>query len=322
MKTVLSLLFFFLVVNSRAGASEELHLWISSATDNHNIDWLKSKTDFENYTSDNYKHCTSVSAFLLQFRPKKPTKGELEYKLINSDKYEAFKLMGQESKVILKELEDFLLELIMTHKLYTSQNSFTYSWIYLRHLNTLPLNDTSPNAMTDELLKLQVFTQLEGDLFEKLSLLILSRKIFFENEYITSDILISQLPKNPIKYIKSKEKDNRKTEADDDSNRVGIFQEVEPQFIGGMANLSTFIQLNVSYPEEAKKKYQQGVVYVQFVVGIHGNIEDIGIAKGVSSSLDQEAFRVVSMMPEWLPGMQNNVNVKVNFTLPINFQIN
>jgi protein TonB len=35
--------------------------------------------------------------------------------------------------------------------------------------------------------------------------------------------------------------------------------------------------------------------------------------------LDAEATRVVNAMPKWKPGKMGNKNVRVRFTLPINF---
>lgn len=44
--------------------------------------------------------------------------------------------------------------------------------------------------------------------------------------------------------------------------------------------------------------------------------------RGVDPSLDAEALRVVSSMPDWKPGKQDGKAVSVSYTVPINFALN
>lgn len=103
--------------------------------------------------------------------------------------------------------------------------------------------------------------------------------------------------------------------------KVYDFVEVEPSFPGGAAAMQEWIKSKVEYPELAREMGEQGIVYVKFVVGSDGSIQDVKIAKGVSDALDAEAKRVVKAMPRWTPGEQAGKPVKVNFTLPINFKL-
>ena len=48
---------------------------------------------------------------------------------------------------------------------------------------------------------------------------------------------------------------------------------------------------------------------------------DPKIQQGVSPSIDAEAIRVVKSMPNWIPGEQRGQKVRVQYTLPINFNI-
>jgi periplasmic protein TonB len=59
-----------------------------------------------------------------------------------------------------------------------------------------------------------------------------------------------------------------------------------------------------------------------FVVERDGSLTDIKVAKSVSPEIDAEAMRVLKMAPKWKPGQQAGQNVRVQFTLPINFQLN
>jgi len=98
-----------------------------------------------------------------------------------------------------------------------------------------------------------------------------------------------------------------------------IFDVVEeqPEYPGGTQELYNFIGKNFKYPEMARAANVQGKVYVSFVVGKDGSIEDVKILRGLGSGLDEEASRVVKMMPKWTPGKQRGKNVKVRYNLPI-----
>ncbi len=64
----------------------------------------------------------------------------------------------------------------------------------------------------------------------------------------------------------------------------------------------------------------QGKVFVEFVLNRKGKIIDVAIKKGVSKDLDDEAMRVVSSMPDWIPGEKDGKKVKVMYIVPINFR--
>ena len=46
------------------------------------------------------------------------------------------------------------------------------------------------------------------------------------------------------------------------------------------------------------------------------------MVRGVSPLLDQEALRVVGIMPKWNPGKQRGQAVRVQYTLPVMFSLN
>lgn len=94
-----------------------------------------------------------------------------------------------------------------------------------------------------------------------------------------------------------------------------------PQFPGGDAARVTYMIENIKYPETAKNKGLQGTVYVSFVVEKDGRITNTKVIKGVESSLDAEAFRVVSAMPKWKPGTDKGKPVRVQFNMPIQFKL-
>ena len=99
------------------------------------------------------------------------------------------------------------------------------------------------------------------------------------------------------------------------------FAEEEPEFPGGEAAMNEFIQNNVEYPQNAIEMGEQGIVYVQFIVDKTGSINNVEVVRGVSTSLDNEAKRVIRKMPKWNPGKQNGELVNVRFTIPISFKL-
>lgn len=102
------------------------------------------------------------------------------------------------------------------------------------------------------------------------------------------------------------------------------FQLVEekPSFNGGNANeFSKWVNSRLVYPEIAKENGVQGRVTLQFTVNADGSVSNVKVLRGVDSSLDKEAVRVVSSSPKWKPGKQRDRAVKVTYTFPVIFQL-
>ena len=102
------------------------------------------------------------------------------------------------------------------------------------------------------------------------------------------------------------------------------FQLVEekPSFNGGDANeFSKWVNSRLVYPQIAKENGVQGRVTLQFTVNADGSVSNVKVLRGVDSSLDKEAVRVVSSSPKWKPGKQRDRAVKVTYTFPVIFQL-
>ena len=100
-----------------------------------------------------------------------------------------------------------------------------------------------------------------------------------------------------------------------------IFTAVEQQaeFPGGIPAFAKFLQKNLKYPAAAQRANVQGKVYVQFVVNTDGSIQGVEVLKSVGFGCDEEAVRVIKMVPKWNPGKQSGRPVRSRFTVPINF---
>ena len=105
-----------------------------------------------------------------------------------------------------------------------------------------------------------------------------------------------------------------------DSNYIFTIVQQMPQYPD---DLNKFLVDNIKYPEKEKEKNITGSVYVTFVVERDGSITGIKVLRGVLNGpgLDTEAVRVISKMKKWSPGMQNGVRVRVQYTIPIKFQL-
>ena len=102
-----------------------------------------------------------------------------------------------------------------------------------------------------------------------------------------------------------------------------IFTIVEsmPEFPGGEEARMKFLLQNIKYPQIARESGIQGVVYVTFVVEPDGSITNVKVIRGIGGGCDEEAVRVVKMMPKWIPGNQRGKPVRVQFNMPIKFTL-
>jgi protein TonB len=110
-------------------------------------------------------------------------------------------------------------------------------------------------------------------------------------------------------------------EAEEEEEETEVFFIVEdmPEFPGGELALRKWIANEIKYPVIAQENGIQGKVYVTFVVGKDGSVNNATVARGVDPSLDKEALRVVNALPKWKPGKQRGKPVNVSYTVPINF---
>ena len=105
--------------------------------------------------------------------------------------------------------------------------------------------------------------------------------------------------------------------------RSEIFTIVDqmPQFPTGEDGLGRLIGEYMRYPSQAKEENIQGRILCSFIVRKDGTVSDIEVVNGLNHELDNEALRVLSMMPKWTPGKNDNKTVSVKCILPIDFTI-
>ncbi len=101
-----------------------------------------------------------------------------------------------------------------------------------------------------------------------------------------------------------------------------IAAEKMPSFPGGEGAMYNYLNNRIKYPRQARDYEIEGKVYVQFVVDQKGKLNNPKVVKGIGYGCDQEAIRIVKLMPQWEAGKQNQQNVPVIYTLPITFRLN
>ena len=102
-----------------------------------------------------------------------------------------------------------------------------------------------------------------------------------------------------------------------------IFTIVEhrPEPEGGMAAFYGFVSEHIEYPSVARRTGIKGKVFVEFVVERNGSLTDIKVVKGIGGGCDEEAVRVLGMVPPWNPGKQRGKPVRVRMIIPIHFTL-
>ena len=101
-----------------------------------------------------------------------------------------------------------------------------------------------------------------------------------------------------------------------------ILVEVMPEFRGGDDARLKFLMENVFYPKKAREEKLQGKVYVGFIVEADGSLTNFSIIRSSGHSvLDEEALRVVKLMPNWIPGKQRGKPVRVQYMMHIIFSL-
>ena len=94
-------------------------------------------------------------------------------------------------------------------------------------------------------------------------------------------------------------------------------------FPGGEDNLYKFLNKNINYPIDEKNKGISGTVYITFEVDTDGRIINIEKVLGVKNGIgcDNDAIRVIRLMPNWIPGKEDGELVKTRFNLPIRYTL-
>lgn len=95
--------------------------------------------------------------------------------------------------------------------------------------------------------------------------------------------------------------------------------DVKPQFPGGTDEFYKFIAKNYQMPKVDKFS---GKVYVTFIIEIDGSLTGIKVLRDIGYGTGEEAIRVLSKCPKWIPGEHNGQKVRCTYSLPISLKTN
>ncbi len=250
------------------------------------------------------------------------------------------------SGVNIRQYQTLLIRKAIANTNYAFANSFNHSLLKKR-ITMMDRAKSNPWMRTKALLLIPV-SALALSAFATPDLNVLAEKVMETNEKIIrirktlAYLQTLRIPPYEIARILAERKEREKKYAEEiretiklNSGKVSkVYDVVEekkqaydvveemPKFPGGMQALIQYLTKTIKYPEESEAKGEQGRVVCTFVVEADGKVSNTMIAKGVAPALDKEAERVVSSMPNWIPGKQNGQNVRVNYTLPITFVVN
>ncbi|MBA3829747.1 MAG: TonB family protein [Taibaiella sp.] len=93
---------------------------------------------------------------------------------------------------------------------------------------------------------------------------------------------------------------------------------IKPHFKGDM---DAFIKANMHYPKDALRKHIQGTVRVYINVDTHGYIHNAEVTHHVCPSIDEEALRIIGLMPPWEPTMLKGKPTKGRLSIDIVFKV-
>lgn len=143
-------------------------------------------------------------------------------------------------------------------------------------------------------------------------------------QYANSPTLMGLIARDDTDSTSCKKEMVAKSESDDDDDdmiMVGmIADEHRAEFPGGDRTLLDFLKSNLVYPKVAQDSSIQGRVIVRFTIEKDGSITDVEVARSVYPALDEEAVRVVCMMPKWKPATKKGEPIRCKYNIACPFQ--
>jgi hypothetical protein len=113
------------------------------------------------------------------------------------------------------------------------------------------------------------------------------------------------------------------TTMQDDDNKVFVKVEVEPAFPGGVMEWRKYLERNIDPTVPVKNGAKAGTytVVVQFIVHKDGRVSDVRALTNHGFGMEEEAMRMISKGPHWIPAIQNGHQVTAYRKQPITFVV-
>ena len=113
----------------------------------------------------------------------------------------------------------------------------------------------------------------------------------------------------------------RDAPGENNENTPFVVVEEMPEFPGGESAMSSWIYKNLKYPPEARNQKLEGSVRLRFLIDKKGKIQEIVVRNSDNPLFDNEAKRIISIMPDWKPGKQGGKLVDVYKMVTIDFKL-
>ncbi len=120
--------------------------------------------------------------------------------------------------------------------------------------------------------------------------------------------------------VKKKEKEPEVSAKTNTVAAVVLPESCAPSFKGGKKAMAGFINQNLIYPNNADKNGIRGTVDFSCIVTKDGKLKDIKMIKALGFGCNEEALRLVKLMPDWDPGRANNQAVDMPAVFSITFK--
>ena len=333
-RNIYSLICLFRLIHS--GKHEKLEKGVTLVVHNQEIapfSWMKyiviSRKDLEENGREilihemahiHHRHSVDllVADICIFFQWFNPGAWLLKQELQNVHEYEADETVINEG-VNAKEYQLLLIKKAVGTRLYSMANSFNHSklkkritmmlkeksnpWARLKYLYVLPLAAIAVTAFARPEIseKMEEISAVKvNDLAEIVQEKVLQDTVKVSKDEKKDDLVVSG--------VKSKEEEE-----------IVIFEVVEqmPEYPGGMSAPQKYLSEKIA--GSPMKGKAGGRVMVGFTVAETGKIKDVRVLQSDEASLNQEAERIVSEMPDWIPGKQRGRPVPVKYTVPIRF---
>lgn len=163
--------------------------------------------------------------------------------------------------------------------------------------------------------------KVETPVVEKLPVTVPSTQIF-DNEFLNNIKITGNNNSTPTITLTGKSIPTLTFDPDlgtaPEMETVVKYPDREAEFIG---NWPEFLQKGISYPDIDRERGESGTVFVNFIVERDGSLSNVKVLNKnkVSSTLQNEAVRVVKSSPKWKPGINNGEMVRTYMTVKINF---
>ncbi len=242
----------------------------------------------------------------------------LKQELQNIHEYEADETVINEG-VNAKEYQLLLIKKAVGTRLYSMANSFNHSklkkritmmlkeksspWARLKYLYVLPLAAIAVTAFA------------RPEISEKVE------EISAVKVNDLAEIVQEKVLQDTVKVSKAVKKADPKVAATEkkEEEEIVIFEVVEqmPEYPGGMDALSKYLESKVA--DSPMKSKAGGLVTIGFTVTGSGKVTNVQVLESDQPSLNKEAERIVSEMPDWIPGKQRGKPVPVKYSVPVRF---